>query len=150
FIDYILADAIVLPMDQQAHYSEKIVRLPDSYWPNDSRRKVAEETPSRGALGLPDGGVVFCCFNNTYKSTPEISDRWMGILRKIDGTVLWLLDTRELAKRNLRNEAQTRGVDPRRLVFAPKIEISQHLARHRTADLFLDNLPVNAHTGTTD
>jgi predicted O-linked N-acetylglucosamine transferase (SPINDLY family) len=150
FIDYILADAIVLPMDQQAYYSEKIVHLPDSYWPNDSRRKVAEETPSRGALGLPDDGFVFCCFNNTYKITPEIFDRWMAILRRIDGSVLWLLDTGELAKRNLRNETQTRGVDPRRLVFAPRIEISQHLARHRAADLFLDNLPVNAHTGTTD
>jgi predicted O-linked N-acetylglucosamine transferase (SPINDLY family) len=150
FIDYILADPVVLPMDQQAHYSEKIVHLPDSYWPNDSKRHVAEETPSRGALGLPENGFVFCCFNNTYKITPQIFDRWMKILRKIDGSVLWLLDTGELAKRNLRNEAQSRGVDPGRLVFALKTEVSQHLARHRAADLFLDNLPYNAHTGTTD
>ena len=150
FIDYILADPIVLPMDQQAHYSEKIVQLPDSYWPSDSKRRVAEETPSRGALGLPNNGFVFCCFNNTYKITSEIFDRWMVILREIKDGVLWLLDTGELAKHNLRNEAQRRAVEPHRLVFAPKVEISQHLARHCAADLFLDNLPYNAHTGTTD
>jgi predicted O-linked N-acetylglucosamine transferase (SPINDLY family) len=150
FIDYILADPIVLPMDQQAHYSEKIVHLPGGYWPSDSKRHVAEGTPTRRALGLPEIGFVFCCFNNTYKITPEIFDRWMVILRKIDSSVLWLLDTGELAKRNLRSEAQSRGVDPRRLVFAPKVDITQHLARHRAADLFLDNLPYNAHTGTTD
>jgi predicted O-linked N-acetylglucosamine transferase (SPINDLY family) len=137
-------------MDQQAHYSEKIVHLPDSYWPNDSRRKVAEHTPSRRTLGLPENVFVLCCFNNTYKITPEVFDRWMALLRKIYGSVLWLLDTGEFAKRNLRSEAQSRGVDPKRLVFAPKVEVSQHLARHRAADLFLDNLPVNAHTGTTD
>jgi predicted O-linked N-acetylglucosamine transferase (SPINDLY family) len=150
FIDYILADPIVLPMGQQAHYSEKIVQLPDSYWPSDSKRQVAEETPSRRELGLPHDGFVFCCFNNTYKITPEIFDRWMVILREIKDGVLWLLDTGELATRNLRNEAQSRGVEPHRLVFAPKVEVSQHLARHRAADLFLDNLPYNAHTGASD
>jgi protein O-GlcNAc transferase len=150
FIDYILADRVVLPMDQQAHYSEKIVQLPDSYWPNDSKRQVAEETPSRRSLGLPESGFVFCCFNNTYKITPQVFDRWMRLLREIEDSVLWLLDTSELAKRNLRNEAQSRGVAPQRLVFAPMMDISQHLARHRVADLFLDNLPYNAHTGTND
>jgi predicted O-linked N-acetylglucosamine transferase (SPINDLY family) len=149
FIDYILVDRVLLPMDQQAHYSEKIVHLPDSYQPSDTKRQVAK-TPSRRALDLPDNGFVFCCFNNTYKITPEIFNRWMALLHKVDDSVLWLLDTGELAKRNLRNEAQGRGVDPARLVFAPKIEISQHLARHRVADVFLDNLPVNAHTGAND
>jgi predicted O-linked N-acetylglucosamine transferase (SPINDLY family) len=150
FIDYILADPIVLPMDQQPHYSEKIVHLPDTYWPNDSKRKVGEETPSRRELGLPTNAFVLCCFNNTYKITPEIFDRWMAILHKIEDSVLWLLDTGELAKGNLRNEAESRGVDPRRLIFASKTDVSEHLARHRAADLFLDNLPYNAHTGTTD
>jgi protein O-GlcNAc transferase len=150
FIDYILADKIVLPLDQQPHYSEKIVHLPDSYWPNDSKRQVAEETPQRRALGLPEKGFVLCCFNNTYKVTPDIFDRWMRLLRGVEDSVLWLLDTSELAKDNLRREAQSRGVAPERLVFAPRMEISQHLARHRAADLFLDNLPVNAHTGTSD
>ena len=109
FIDYILADPMVLPMDQQAYYSEKIVHLPGGYWPSDSKRLVAEGTPSRHALGLPEIGFVFCCFNNTYKITPEVFDRWMVILRKIDSSVLWLLDTGELAKRNLRSEAHRKG-----------------------------------------
>jgi predicted O-linked N-acetylglucosamine transferase (SPINDLY family) len=150
FIDYIFADPIVLPMEQQAHYSEKIVHLPDTYWPNDSKRLIEQQTPSRQALGLPENAFVFCSFNNTYKITPDIFERWMWILCKIEGSVLWLLDTGELAKRNLRNEAQSRGVASGRLVFAPKTDVAGHLARHRAADLFLDNLPYNAHTGTTD
>jgi protein O-GlcNAc transferase len=99
---------------------------------------------------LPDDAFVLCCFNNTYKITPQVFDRWMRLLRSIDDGVLWLLETGELAVRNLRNEARARGVDPRRLVFAPKLEIAEHLARHRAADLFLDNIPVNAHTGASD
>ena len=93
---------------------------------------------------------MFCCFNNSYKLTPQVFDVWMRLLRQVDGSVLWLLHTSELAMRNLCNEASARGVDPARLVFAPKTEISRHLARHRVADLFLDNLPVNAHTAASD
>jgi len=150
FIDYILADRVALPFDQQHHYSEKIVHLPDSYWVNDSKRSVAEDVPSRGLAGLPEDGFVFCCLNNSYKLTPQFFDVWMRLLRQVEGSVLWLLGTSEAATRNLRNEASARGVDPSRLVFAPKTEISKHLARHRLADLFLDNLPVNAHTAASD
>ena len=151
FIDYILADRVVLPFDQQDHYSEKIVRLPDSYWVNDSKRSVADhEVPSRRTVGLPEDALVFCCFNNSYKITPQLFDIWMRLLRQVEGSVLWLLQTSEAATRNLCNEARARGVDPSRLVFAPKVDVSRHLARHRLADLFLDNLPVNAHTAASD
>jgi protein O-GlcNAc transferase len=150
FIDYILADRVVLPSDQQDHYSERIVHLPGSYWVNDSKRHVADEAPSRGSVGLPEDGFVFCCFNNSYKLTPQVFDVWMRLLQQVEGSVLWLLRTSEAATRNLCNEASARGVDPARLVFAPKVEISHHLARHRLADLFLDNLPVNAHTAASD
>ena len=150
FIDYILADRTVLPVDQQDHYSEKIVHLPDCYWVNDSKRSVADEVPSRGLAGLPEAGFVFCCFNNSYKLTPQFFDVWMRLLRQVEGSVLWLLQTSEAATRNLCDAANARGVDPARLVFAPKAEISRHLARHRLADLFLDNLPVNAHTAASD
>lgn len=149
FIDYVLADRVVLPSDQQPCYSEKIVHLPDGYWPNDSKRQVGE-TPARSSLDLPADAFVLCCFNNTYKITPRVFDRWMRLLCRIDDGVLWLLETGELAARNLRSEARSRGVDPHRLVFAPKLDIAQHLARHRAADLFLDNIPVNAHTGASD
>jgi protein O-GlcNAc transferase len=150
FIDYILADHVVLPFDQQDHYSEKIVHLPDCYWVNDSKRSVADEVPARELVGLPRDGFVFCCFNNSYKLTPQFFDVWMRLLRRVEGSVLWLLQTSEATTRNLCREANARGIDPSRLVFAPKTEISRHLARHRLADLFLDNLPVNAHTATSD
>jgi protein O-GlcNAc transferase len=150
FIDYLLADRVVLPFDQHDHYSEKIVHIPDCYWVNDSKRQVADEVPSRQSVGLPDDGFVFCCFNNSYKLTPPLFDIWMRLLQQVEGSVLWLLQTSDAGVRNLRSEAQARGVDPARLVFAPKMEISRHLARHRLADLFLDNLPVNAHTAASD
>ena len=149
FIDYIIGDRIVLPLVQQPYYSEKIVQLPDSYWPNDSKRQLAN-TPSRSSLGLPESGFVFCSFNNTYKITPEFFDVWMRLLKAVDGSVLWLLATGELAARNLRVEAQRKDVAPGRIVFAPKMDVSQHVARYRAADLFLDNLPYNAHTGASD
>jgi predicted O-linked N-acetylglucosamine transferase (SPINDLY family) len=150
FIDYILADRLVLPFDQQESYSEKIVHLPDSYWVNDSKRSVDEQAPSRRSLGLPDDAFVFCCFNNSYKITRAVFDVWMRLLREIEGSVLWLLQTTEVATDNLLSEARAKGIDLWRLVFAPNVEISQHLARHRAADLFLDNLPVNAHTAASD
>jgi predicted O-linked N-acetylglucosamine transferase (SPINDLY family) len=150
FIDYVLADRIVLPFDQQPSYSEMIVHLPNCYQINDSKREIAAEAPTRGAVGLPETGFVFCSFNNSYKLTPQFFDVWMRLLRQVEGSVLWLLGTSEAATCNLRNEASARAVDPSRLVFAPKSEMPKHLARHRLADLFLDNLPVNAHTAASD
>ena len=150
FVDYIIADEIVLPFDQQPFYTERIVHLPHSFQPNDSLRKIATETPTREAAGLPEKGLVFCCFNNSFKITAAVFDVWMELLSKVDGSVLWLLLGNDSAERSLRLEATARGIDPLRLVFAPRIEPAEHLARHRLADLFLDTLPYNAHTTCSD
>jgi predicted O-linked N-acetylglucosamine transferase (SPINDLY family) len=150
FYDYILADAIVLPFDQQPFYAERIVHLPDSYQVNDARRAIAPQVPSREEAGLPARGFVFCCFNNPYKITAEMFAVWMRLMGALDGSVLWLLRDDPATEANLRREAAARGVDPARLVFAGRLEPPQHLARHRLADLFLDTLPYNAHTTASD
>ena len=150
FYDYILADATVLPFDRQPFYTERIVHLPNSYLVNDTKRSVSTSTPTRQESGLPEQGFVFCCFNNTYKFTPPVFDVWMRLLRQVEGSVLWLFRDREAAETNLRREAAARGVDPSRLVFARRVPLEDHLARHRLADLFLDTLPYNAHTTAAD
>jgi predicted O-linked N-acetylglucosamine transferase (SPINDLY family) len=150
FIDYIIGDAIVTPLHRQAFYREKIVQLPDAYQVNDRKRRIAEHTPSRSEVGLPKDGFVFCCFNNSYKITAPVFDIWMRLLREISASVLWLLRDNATAESNLRREAQARGVDPERLIFAGRTSVEDHLARHRLADLFLDTLPYNAHTTASD
>ena len=150
FVDYIIADEIVLPFDQQPFYTERIVHLPHSFQPNDAQRKIASETPTREAAGLPEKGVVFCCFNNSFKITAALFDVWVELLSKVNDGVLWLLLGNDSAERSLRLEATARGIDPLRLVFAPRIGPAEHLARHRLADLFLDTLPYNAHTTCSD
>lgn len=149
-IDYIIADEIVIPADQRKYYSEKVVWLPDTYYPNDNLRRIAPETPTRKAAGLPDTGFVFCSFNNSYKITPAIFDVWIRLLQEIDGSVLWLMESNPSVPDNLRREAATRGVSPERLVFAPFMPTDEHLARHRLADLFLDTIRYNAHTTACD
>ncbi|MEO8300260.1 MAG: tetratricopeptide repeat protein [Rhizomicrobium sp.] len=149
WLDYILADATVLPLDRQPFYSEKIVHLPRCYQVNDSTRAIAD-TPTRRAAGLPENGFVFCCFNAAWKITPAMFDIWMRLLLVVPGSLLWLLADNATAQSNLRAAAAARGVDPARLVFAPKIPSPEHLARQRLADLFLDTLPYNAHTTGSD
>jgi predicted O-linked N-acetylglucosamine transferase (SPINDLY family) len=117
---------------------------------NDRNRRVAERTPTRAACGLLEPGFVFCCFNNSLKITPTFFDIWMRLLKAVPGSVLWLLAANPWAEANLRKEAAARGVAPERLVFAPRAEMADHLARQRLADLFLDTLPYNAHTTTSD
>lgn len=150
FIDYIVADAIVAPMEHQADYSEKIVHLPNTYQPNDRQRKISDEPLTRADCGLPENAFVFCSFNNSYKLNPTMFDVWMHLLRKVPGSVLWLLVPNATCASNLRREAAARGIDPGRLVFAERMRVEKHLARHRLADLFLDALPCNAHTTTSD
>ena len=150
FMDYIIADRTLIPDDQKRHYSEQVVYLPDSYWVNDSKKEISDRTPTRVEAGLPERGFVFCCFNNNYKITPKFFDLWMRLLRQVEGSVLWLFESNPAVARNLRREAQARGIAPERLVFAPRLPLADHLARHRLADLFLDTLPCNAHTTATD
>ena len=150
FMDYIIADAHLIPDGHEVYYSEKIVRLPDTYQANDSKREIAGPAPSRAEAGLPPSGFVFCCFNNNFKITPEVFDVWMRLLRQVEHSVLWLFVDNAAACRNLRAEAAARGVTPDRLVFAAPAKLPDHLARYQLADLFLDTLPCNAHTTASD
>jgi protein O-GlcNAc transferase len=150
YIDYVIADKIVIPPGSEADYTEKILRLPHSYQANDSRRKISGRGFIRREVGLPASGFVFCCFNNNYKILPETFDSWMRILKAVDGSVLWLLEDNPAAAENLRKEAVARGVDAGRLIFAGFLPLDEHLARHRLADLFLDTWPYNAHTTASD
>jgi predicted O-linked N-acetylglucosamine transferase (SPINDLY family) len=150
YFDYIVADKTVIPPESQQYFSEKIVYLPHSYQVNDSKRKISDNVFTRTELGLPETGFVFCCFNNNYKIVPATFDGWMRLLRTVDGSVLWLLEDNPTAAKNLRKEAEIRGVDASRLVFAKRMALEDHLARQRVADLFLDTSPYNAHTTASD
>jgi predicted O-linked N-acetylglucosamine transferase (SPINDLY family) len=150
YIDYLIADRTIIPDDLRQHYSEKIVTLPNSYQPNDSRRRISGDPTTRAAEQLPDAAFVFCCFNNAYKITPAVFDSWMRILTRVDGSVLWLLEENATTAANLRAEALHRGVSPDRILFAQPVALPEHLARLSLADLFLDTLPYNAHTTASD
>jgi predicted O-linked N-acetylglucosamine transferase (SPINDLY family) len=150
FMDYIIADRIVLPFDQHRFYPERIVHLPDCYQPNDSKRAIADRTGTRAEAKLPDEGFVFCCFNNNHKITSPLFEAWMRLLAAVPGSVLWLLRDNDGAQANLRRQTQSHGVAPARLVFADRMSLDAHLARHRLADLCLDTLPYNAHTTASD
>jgi predicted O-linked N-acetylglucosamine transferase (SPINDLY family) len=150
YMDYIIADSCVIPPGEEEFYTEKVVYLPDCYQANDDNKQIAERTFSREECGLPAEGFVFCCFNNNYKITPAVFNSWMEVLRRVAKSVLWLLEDNVSAVANLRKEAAVRGVNPERLVFAKRIPLADHLARHRLAGLFLDTLPYNAHTTASD
>jgi predicted O-linked N-acetylglucosamine transferase (SPINDLY family) len=150
YIDYLIADRTLIPENHQAYYKENIVYLPDSYQANDSKRIVSDRMFTRAELRLPPEAFVFCCFNNNYKIVPRTFDCWMQILKRVDGSVLWLLEPNVTAAANLRKEAEARGISAQRLVFAERMSPPDHLARHRLADLFLDTLPYNAHTTASD
>jgi protein O-GlcNAc transferase len=150
FMDYILVDDFVVPPEQQAFFTEKLVHLAGCYQVNDSQREISPHTPSRAECGLPQEGFVFCCFNNSYKITSEIFGVWMKLLEAVPGSVLWLLEGNRFAPANLRREAKARGVAVERLIFAPRIPPAEHLARHRHANLFLDTVPYNAHTTASE
>ncbi|MCK9688226.1 tetratricopeptide repeat protein [Scleromatobacter humisilvae] len=149
YLDVIVADAQTIPAGEEGAYVERVVRLPHSYQPNDRQRAIGAPT-TRAEQGLPDDAVVFACFNNTYKITPETFASWMRILAAVDGSVLWLLQDNDAATRNLREAASSHGIAAGRLHFAPRIRLDDHLARHACADLFLDTLPYNAHTTASD
>jgi len=149
FMDYIVADEILIPVDQQDNYTEKIIYLP-CYQPNDSKRDISSKEMKRADFGLKENSFVFCCFNNTYKISPEIFNSWMQILTKAPDSLLWLIDNGEATCLNLKKEAQARGVNPDRIIFAKNIPIPEYLARFKLADLFLDTFPYNAGTVGSD
>ncbi len=150
WMDYLLADPVVIPPSSYPFYCEKIVQLPHCYQMNDGRRPIADTVWRRADAGLPEAGFVFCCFNNSFKINPEVFDVWMRILTQVEGSVLWLLEDTAAAARHLATQAVERGVAAERLVFAQRVPVADHLARHRLADLFLDTLPYNAHTTASD
>ncbi len=151
YVDYVIGDAVVTPLDEAADYSEAIVQLPHSYQPNDDRGRAIGAAPSRAEMGLPDDGIVFACFNALWKINPEVLDRWAAILRAVPRSVLWLLARgADPSIDNLRREAQSRGLDPARLVVAARRPNAEYLALYRRADLFLDTWPYGAHTTASD
>ena len=150
YIDYILADPIVIPGEECQHYNEKVVRLPGTYQVNDYRSYPSPAPPARAAHGLAEKSFVFCNFNQSYKLTPATFALWMRILKQVDGSVLWLLENNPDFPGNMRREAERHGVDGGRLVFAPQLPMADHLAKLALGDLFLDSLPYNAHTTASD
>lgn len=150
YIDYMIADRVVIPPEHEKFYDEKIVFLPDCYQANDRQRPIAKTVFTRSDCGLPPDDFVFCCFNNGYKIVPRMFDCWMRILKNVGNSVLWLIQDNADAAANLRKEASARGVAPGRLVFTERVWPADHLARQRLADLFLDTLPYNAHTTASD
>ena len=150
YMDYIIADRFAIPEASRIHYAENVVYLPGSLQVNDSNRRIADATPSRSDVGLPEAGFVFCSLNNTYKLNPEIFTVWMRILERVPGSVLWMVAGNPAVKANLRREAQARGVAPDRLVFASRKGYEDYLAQYRLADLFLDTLPYNGGATVSD
>jgi len=151
YMDYIIADKHVIPEDQQAFYSEKVVYLPDAYLPTDDNIIIAEHTPTREECGLPSTGIIFCSFSHDFKISPEMFAIWMRLLLQVPESILWLMSRSELSQKNLRASAHALGVDPARIVFAGRVPlIEDHLARYRLADIFLDTHPYNAHTTAAD
>tara|TARA_B100000686_G_C16788628_1_gene977051 strand:+ start:1551 stop:3416 length:1866 start_codon:yes stop_codon:yes gene_type:complete len=150
FIDYIVADKILIPKENQKYYSEKIIYLPNTYQPRDSSQKICNKTYKKEDLGLPENSFVFCCFNQNYKITPNIFSIWMKLLKRIDNSVLWLLEENQTASSNLKKEAEKKGIKSDRIIFAKRMAQPEHLARHKLADIFVDTFPYNAHTTCSD
>jgi len=146
FMDYIIADQILIPEDHQKYYAEKVIYMPDSYQPNDSRKIISSIRLTRSECNLPEEGLILCCFNNPFKITPPIFECWMRLLHKIPNSILWLLTEDEITIGNLRKYAVNSGIDEHRIVFANRMPLNEHLARQKLADLFLDTIPYNAHT----
>jgi len=146
---YIIADEFVVPPGHEIYYSEKVVRLP-CYQPNDRRRVVAAERPTRPDVGLPETGIVYCCLNGMQKVTPLTFQRWMLILQHVSDGVLWLLSGSDETNARVKQRAAEHGVAPERVIFADRLSNPQHLARYPLADLFLNTLPYGSHTSASD
>ena len=150
YFDYIVADKIVIPESSKNNYSEKVLYLPNCYQPSDTKRFLPDFNFKREQFNLPKNSFVFACFNNHYKINPSIFNSWMKILKDVEGSVLWLIETSEVTCNNLKKQAIKNGVDSSRLVFAKRMKLDEHLSRHNLADLFIDTSPYNAHTTAND
>ena len=150
FMDYMIADRVIVPAEQREHYREKIIFLPHAHMAADNTKAVAERPFTRHAMGLPEAGFVFCSFNNGYKISSGLFDIWMRLLKRVEGSVLWLAGADSGAWQNLMQEARRRDVDPARLVFTERLGMDDHLARHRMADLFLDTFNYSGHSTAAD
>ena len=150
FIDYIIADPVTIPDENRDFYSEKIIYMPHTYQANDDKRKIAKTNSKRVDFNLPEKGFVFCCFNQIYKISPKEFNIWMRLLRNVNNSVLWLIKSNKWVEQNFSKEAKRQGIDPLRIVFAEKLSHSEHLARHKHADLFIDTFNYNAHTTASD
>lgn len=150
YIDYLIADKIVIPEENHLFYTEKIAYLHDCYQPNCREREISRKPISRSDFGLPETGIVFGSFNDNYKITPYVFESWMRILKSVKGSVLWVLASNATAESNLLCEAERHEVDPTRLIFAKKIPVEEHLSRLQLADLMLDTFPYGAHTTCSD
>ncbi|MCK0099418.1 tetratricopeptide repeat protein [Qipengyuania sp. S6317L1] len=150
FIDYMIADNTVIPDDHRAYYDDNIIWLPDCYQPGNNTLTIGAARTTRGEHALPEEAVVLCCFNNLYKLRRQVFAVWMRIMHRVTNSVLWLLGSNEEAHENLRKAAANAGVDPARLIFAPRLPHAQHLERHAHADLFIDSGPYGAHTTCND
>ena len=146
---YIIADDWIIPPQSEIYFSEKVLRLP-CYQPNDRHRILADTSPTRADVGLPDDAFVFCCFNGAQKFTRFTVDRWLEIMRRTPGSVLWLLENNADINDRLQDYAEGNGVDRDRIVWAPKQLNAFHLSRYPLADLFLDSAPYGAHTTASD
>lgn len=149
FIDYVIGDPVLTPLEHAADFSEKIAQLPVCYEPTDELREHPAAS-TRAEAGLPDGAFVYACFNQSYKITEPVFSRWCRILGRVPGSVLWLLVPQEHIQTALRRQAAARGIAPERVIFAPFVKPTEHLARLPLADLFLDTFPYGAHTTCSD
>jgi len=150
FMDYIIADPVTIPDENRDFYSEKIIYMPHTYQANDDKRKIAKTNSKRVDFNLPEKGFVFCCFNQIYKITPKEFNIWMRLLKNVNNSVLWLIKSNKWVEQNFSKEAKRHGIDPLRIIFAEKLSHSEHLARHKHADLFIDTFNYNAHTTASD
>ncbi len=150
FHDYIIADKYLIPEDQQLFYSEKVLYMDSSYQVSDQKREISPDAGTKKSWGLKEDYFIFACFNNNYKITPDIFDVWLNILLSVPNSQLWLLEDNSMAKKNLIKYAKKRHLTQDRLVFAPRVDIPRHLARHRHVDLMLDTPYYNAHTTAND
>ena len=149
-MDYLIADRILIPPELRRHYCEKIIYLPHGHMATDNTKQIAQRPIDRAQMGLPEQAFVFCCFNSSYKIRPAEFDVWMRLLTRVEGSVLWLVRANSWTQQNLRTEALRRGVDPERIVFAERVPMADHLARHRLADLFLDTFNYTGHSTAAD